>query len=130
MMKRLTCTLAALALVMVTSIPAPAEFKGTLQRDQSWFLEINSQSVDTTIATVYYLGRDLEVIEIVKVPAATTVQQTIPKPAKGVRYAIVEVDLPVNGQAGVRVIQVATNFDEHITWSHPGDSFRFVFDFE
>jgi hypothetical protein len=33
-MKRLTCTLAALAMVMLTHIPAQADFLGILQRDQ------------------------------------------------------------------------------------------------
>ena len=72
MMKRLTCTLAALALVMAISIPASAEFKGTLQRNQPWMLEIASGSTDTIITKVYYLGRDIEVVEIVTVPAGAT----------------------------------------------------------
>jgi len=131
-MTRLTYILAALAMVMMTTIPAQAEFKGTLQRDQDWLLEINNESPDSTTATVYYLGKNLEVIEILTVSAAETIQQTIPKPGRGVRRAIVEVDPTFNpsGNYGaiVRVVQGAPNFTSRCISTREGDTFRLVFD--
>jgi hypothetical protein len=54
-MKRLTCILAALALVMLTYIPAQDEFKGTLQRDQTWASgpKTQNKSVDTFSLRVF-----------------------------------------------------------------------------
>ena len=134
MMKRLTCTLAALALVMGISIPASAEFKGRFVRDLPWMLEITNTSSDDMAATIYYLGRDLEVVEIVTVPAGTTVQRNIPKPGRGVRRVVVDVDLPfpeslINPPtATVRMVQAGLSFLDDIMSSQAGDSFRFVFD--
>ena len=53
-MKRLTCTLAALAMVMWTHISAKAEFKGKLQGGQPWLFEISSGPPDAMAVTVYY----------------------------------------------------------------------------
>jgi len=131
-MTRLTYILAALAMVMMTTIPAQAEFKGTLQRDQDWLLEINNESPDSTTATVYYLGKNLEVIEILTVSAAETIQQTIPKPGRGVRRAIVEVDPTFNpnlqNHFTFRVVQGVNSFLSDCTSTREGDTFRFVFD--
>ncbi len=130
MMKRLTCTLAALALVMSAYIPAQAEFKGTLKRDQPWMLEINNASYDNATATVYYLGRDLEVAELVTVPSGGTVQTNITKPGRGVRRVIVEVDEAVNGEGTMRIVQGANAFSSNFTISREGDTCRWVFDVE
>jgi len=129
-MKRLTCTLAALAMVMSAYIPAQAEFKGTLQRDQDWFIEINSQSFDAIAVTVYYLGRNLEVVEIMTVPAVVTIQRNIPKPGRGVKRVVVEVDPPLNGRCTIRIVQGAETFLADFRSTHDGDSFRWVFDVE
>ena len=134
-MKRLTCTLATLALVMATSIPARAEFKGTFQRDVPWMLEITSASFDNITATVCYLGRNLEVIELVTVQPGTTVQVNIPKPGRGVRRVVVDVDLPFPESlteppvsfARIRMVQGGLSFIDVITSSGPGDTHRFVF---
>src|SRR5205814_9061330 len=129
---RLTYRGAALVMVMMTTIPAQAEFKGTLQRDQDWLLEINNGSLDTTTATVYYLGKNLEVVEILTVSAAETIQQTIPKPGRGVRRASVDVDPTFNpnlqNHFTFRVVQGVNAFLSNCTSTREGDTFRFVFD--
>lgn len=57
-MKRLTCALAVLAMVILTHIPAQAEFKGTLQRNQPWSIQIdNSANAFSAGVTVFHLGR-------------------------------------------------------------------------
>ncbi len=127
-MKRLTCTLAALALVMAISIPASAEFKGTLQRNQPWLLEIVSGSVDPISATVYYLGRDVEVVEIVTVPAGEVFHRNIPKPGRGVRRVVVDVDPVFQGTFAIRVNQGAGVFGTGFESFREGDTFRWVFD--
>lgn len=137
-MKRLTCTLAALALVMTISIPGRAEFTGKLQRDQPWMLEITSGSFDNITATVCYLGRNLEVIELVTVQPGATVQTNIARPGRGVRRVVVDVDLPFDDEsissnpatATIRMVQGAASFIDDITSSRPGDTLRFVFNVE
>jgi hypothetical protein len=113
-MKRLTCILAALALLMLTYIPAQAEFKGTLQRDQTWVLEVASSCSETTAVTVLSLGRNLKVELIESVQPAATVQWEFPQTGRDVGRIIIEVDPGHNGalncQATVRIVQGSTMF--------------------
>ncbi len=126
-MKILMC---ALAVLLLTCSPAQARFMGTLQRE-AWMLEIASASPDITAVTVYYLGSGLQVIEIMKVPPADTVQRVFAKPRRGVRRIIIEVDPAANGtvfgQAAVRIVQGADQFNEVISDLHDA---RLVLDVE
>jgi hypothetical protein len=120
----------ALAVLLLTCSPAQALFKGTLQRE-AWMLEIASASSDTMAVTVYYLGSGLQVMEIITVPAAETVQRVFATPRRGVRRIIIEVDPPANGllfgQATARIVQGADQFFDVIADLHDA---RLVFDIE
>ena len=105
-MKRLIC---ALAVLVLAYNPAQAEFKGTLQRNQAWLLEIASASTGVTAVTVYYLERRFDVIETVSVPPALTVQRTF-SIGRGVTRIIVEVDPIFGGQVNLRIVQGADQF--------------------
>jgi hypothetical protein len=125
-MKTLMC---ALAVLLLTCSPAQALFMGTLQRD-AWMLEIASASPDTTAVTVYYLGNGLQVIEIMSVASADTVQQFFAKPRKNVRRIIIEVDQPTTGAlqaTTVQIVQGATQFNDVISGLHDA---RLVVDVE
>jgi hypothetical protein len=112
----------------LTCSPAQALFKGTLQRE-AWMLEIASASSDTMAVTVYYLGSGHQVIEILTVPAAETVQRVFARPRRDVRRIIIKVDPPANGalfgQATARIVQGADQFIDVIA-----DDARLVFDIE
>ena len=123
-MKRLIC---ALAVLVLAYNPAQAEFKGTLQRNQAWLLEVASASTGDTAVTVYYLERRFDVIETVSVPPALTVQRTF-SIGRGVTRIIVEVDPILFGQVTVRVVQGADQFISTVASTRGGDSFRLVFD--
>jgi phage terminase large subunit-like protein len=102
MMKRMICTLAALAMLIWTCPPAQAEFKGRLQRDLDWTLDVdNSSTTGETAVTVRYLSNrrneneiSSEEIEIGLVPGSERVQLFFSKPARNVRRIIIEVDPP------------------------------------
>ena len=103
---------------------------GTLQRD-AWMLEFASASPDTTAVTVYYLGSGLQVIELMQVPPADTVQRVFAKPRRGVRRILIEVDPVANGsvfgQATVRIVQGVDQFNAIISDLHDA---RLVLDVE
>ena len=107
-MKRLTCALATLAMVMCTYVPARAEFIGSLPRDQDWTIEITNATNSTTAETVYYVDkRGLDVIETLTVIGTDPVQKTLPKPGNGVRRIIIQVDLSGGTQTTIRINQGA-----------------------
>lgn len=103
-MNRIICTVAALAMLFWTSPPARAEFKGRLQRDLDWALNVdNSSTTGETAVTVRYLSdrrNDNEIsseeLEIRLVPGSERVQLSFSKPARNVRRIIIEVDPPAN----------------------------------
>jgi hypothetical protein len=113
-MKRLTCTLAALAMVMLRNIPAQAQslkFLGTLQRDQPWTLEINNGDNSAAAGvTIFYLGKTLD-FDIFTVPAADGVTLDISKMPRGTTRVIIEVSAPSEFcpcSVPVRIIQGGT----------------------
>jgi hypothetical protein len=107
-MKRLTCTLATLALVMCTYIPAHAEWLGKLPRDQEFTIEITNAVASTTAVTIYYVDRrGLDVIATMTVIGTNPTQETLPKPGQGVRRVIIQVDPTPGHQAQLRLNQGA-----------------------
>ena len=98
-MKRLTCALATLALVLCTYVPARAEYQGTLPNDQDWTLTITNTSNDRCAVRVYYVGRALDVIDVRTVPSQTASTQTLPAPGKRVKTIVIEVDPPTGGRS-------------------------------
>ena len=93
-MKRLISTFAcALAMVMLTYIPAHDEFLGTLQRDQPWTLSIdNSNNTSAAGVTIYYLwGRNVEV-DIHTVAAIESLSLSDLRIPRGTRRIIIELD--------------------------------------
>jgi len=131
MMKRMTCTLAALAMLIWTCPPAQAEFKGRLQRDLDWALTVdNSSTTGETAVTVRYLSNrrneneiSSEEIEIRLVPGSERVQLLFSKPARNVRRIIIEVDPP----ATFTIIPLDINQDGSIAVTIQGYG-RLVFD--
>ena len=112
-MKRIICTLAALALLIWAGPPARAEYRGELRRDIAWQVQVdNSASAGRTAVTVHYLigrsgekeiGRDE--IEIGLVEANARTQLIFSKPGRGVRRIIIEVDAPLNVVIDVEITQ-------------------------
>ena len=107
-MKRLTCTLATLALVMCTYIPAQAEWIGRLPRDQEFTIEIINAMASTTAVTIYYVDRrGLDVIATMTVIGTSPTQETLPKPGQGARRVIIQVDPTPGYQTQLRINQGA-----------------------
>jgi hypothetical protein len=129
-MKRMICTLAAFAMLVLVNSPAQAEYTGTLQGDQLWLLEIDSGSVSTIAVTIFYLGKSLDVGPIVSVPTGTTVQLADLKIPKGTRRIIIEVDPPGTPGcvAAMRVVQGSIVYSADICAPSGGESSRFVLD--
>lgn len=91
-MKRLTCLLATLAMVICSYVPARAMPLGTLPKDQDWSVEVTSQTPGDTTLTVFYVGHNLDVIEVMTVPGEAIAEQSFPKPGARVKRIIIEVD--------------------------------------
>ena len=128
-MKRLTCILAALAMVMLTHIPAQAEFLGTLQRDQPWSLGVdNSNNTHPATVTIFYLGSKDPNFDIYTVPAVTDLNLTNFRIPKGTRRIVVEVDPSFGEPTGGLVTQQASGFPLFSDPARGGETFRFVFD--
>ena len=113
-MKRLTCALATLAMLMLICIPAQAEFGGTLQGNQPWTLEVdNSNNPVAAGVTIFYLGGKSVDFEIHTVPSTELVAFNVSKMPRGTTRVIIEVDPGLGGFIGgpfevpVRVIQGA-----------------------
>jgi hypothetical protein len=107
-MKRLTCALATLALVMCTYIPARAEWIGRLPRDQEFTIEITNAVASTTAVTIYYVDRrGLDVIATMTVIGTNPTQETLPKPGQGVRRVNIQVDPTPGHQVQLRLNQGA-----------------------
>jgi hypothetical protein len=101
-MKRLTCTLAALTMVIWTYIPVQAEYKGELPPDLDITINFdNSAITGKTAITVFYLGRKPDEIEFTA-PAGARVSFVAPKPGRYVTRVIVQVD-PPNGEPLIEV---------------------------
>ena len=115
MIKRMVCTLAALAMLIWICPPAQAEFRGQLLRDIDWILNFdNSAAAGPTAVTVHYLiGKSGEKeisrdeIEIASVDATARTQLIFSTPGRGVRRMIIEVEPPRGATIDVEVTQSA-----------------------
>ena len=96
---RLISTFASTLVLLISTCPtAQAEFKGQMRRDLEWNLSVdNSSTTGGTAVTVYYLGSTRDDLEFRTVPGGDRVQLSFPKPGRGVKRIIIEVD-PPNGQ--------------------------------
>jgi hypothetical protein len=93
MIKKLTCALAALAMLIWICPPAQAEFKGVLKSDQDWVLNVDNSAspASPTAITVYYLSSRRDDIEILRAPAGARIQFPFSAPGRGVRRIIIDV---------------------------------------
>jgi len=102
-MKKLTCAIAALAMVMCSYVPMRAVPLGTLSKDKEWTLEFTSQTASPICVTIFYLGHNLDVIEAEMTLAGFAVEQrTFPKPGARVKRVIVEIDMLSGEHATLR----------------------------
>jgi hypothetical protein len=128
-MKRITCTLAALAMLIWTCTPAQAEFKGTLQGNQPWTLDVdNSNNALAAGLTIFYLGAKNVDFDIHTVPGTELLTFTDLKIPRGTRRIIIEVDPPGQGDIWFRVFQGGFVVVMHPDLARAGESFRLVFD--
>jgi hypothetical protein len=126
MIKKLTCTLAALAMLIWICPPAQADFKGILVRDQDGVITVdNSSTTGATAITVYYLSSRREDIEIFRAPGSSRIRFPFAAPGRGVRRVIIEVSTPSNQTIPVELFQNGISF----THTSVGDT-RLVFDVE
>lgn len=121
-MKRLICTIAALAVLTWTCLPAQAEYKGELRRDIEWVINVdNSASSGNTAVTVHYLiGKSGEKeisrdeIEIALVAGQARTQLIFSKPGRGVRRIIIEVDPPQGATIDVEISTQNTSLPHRV----------------
>lgn len=126
MLKKLTCTLAALAMLIWICPPAQADFKGILKVNQDGVITVdNSSSTGATAITVYYLSSRREDIEFLSAPGGARIQFTLAAPGRGVRRVIIEVSPPINQTIPVELSQNGISFFH----TSVGDT-RLVFDVE
>jgi hypothetical protein len=100
----------AIALVLLTVMPAKADFFGTLRRDQPWQLQIANGSSNAPVAAtvVSIVGRKFDVEALPLVPAAGTSNVEMPGMSKNTIRIIIEVDPPLNGTLPTTAIVVVT----------------------
>src|SRR5688572_22994957 len=99
-MNRLISTLpCAVAILIWTSLPAQAEFRGALRNDIPVMVKVTAfpSNAGNTAVTVYYVGRALDVEGVFSVSPGTVFGQEFAKTGARVTRIIVEVDLPVGG---------------------------------
>src|SRR5262245_26463857 len=94
--------IAALMVMIALLQPARADFVGSLPSDLPWMMMITNDSPERTAVTVYYVGRTLEVIDVITVPANQTTSPIFPKPGKSERI-IIELDPPSGGRASISI---------------------------
>jgi hypothetical protein len=113
MLKKMICTLAALAMLIWICPPAQAEYMGELRRDIDWVINVdNSAAGGKTAVNVHYLisRRDENQIsraeiEIGLAAAGARTQLIFSKPGRGVRRIIIEVDPPQTATIDVEIVQ-------------------------
>jgi len=121
-MKKLTCILTSLALVISMCIPAHATFTGVLRGDQDWLLIVSNSSTNPTGVTVYFLDRGVDVELADTVPVGATLIRTISKAPSRVRRIIIEVDPGLTGtfpgSAMIIITQGATTYSADCQADH------------
>ena len=127
-MKRFSCALVAISVLMMHSNPAFAKFAGTVRSDVPWRVEISPETnlvmFAATITFVDSRGRqDTDVFTTQPGETLAPYDGNIPR---GTRRIIIEVDFAPTGAAGaaVKVIQ-GTSL---ITVDAGGETSRIVFD--
>ena len=126
MVKKLTCIVAVLAMLIWSCPTVQADFKGILKWDQDGVISVdNSSTTGATAITVYYLSSRREDIEIFRAPGGARIQFPFAAPGRGVRRVIIELSPPINQTIPVELSQ------NGITFNHTsvGDT-RLVFDVE
>ena len=126
MVKKLTCIVAVLAMLIWSCPTVQADFKGILKSDQDGVISVdNSSTTGATAITVYYLSSRREDLEIFRAPGGARIQFPFAAPGRGVRRVIIEVSPPINQTIPVELSQ------NGITFFHTsvGDT-RLVFDVE
>jgi hypothetical protein len=112
------CTI---ALLISTCPTARADHHGELRRDLAWTLNVDNSlaGAETSVTVHYLISRNDEIrisseeIEIFTIPSgspdpnAGRVQLLFPKPGRGVRRIIIDVDPPINTSITVNVSQAA-----------------------
>jgi hypothetical protein len=80
-------------MVMLTHIPAQAEFLGTLHGDQPWTLSIDNSNNDSAAGvTIFYLGGKNVEVDIHTLQARESLSLTDLKIPRGTRRIIIELD--------------------------------------
>lgn len=97
MVKKLTCIVAVLAMLIWSCPTVQADFKGILKWDQDGVISVdNSSTTGATAITVYYLSSRREDIEIFRAPGGARIQFPFAAPGRGVRRVIIELSPPIN----------------------------------
>jgi hypothetical protein len=115
--KRLTCTVAALAALIWTGPRAGAEYfdAGPIVRSMPFAANVDNSASGTTMIIVRYVGpkldelggRRTEEIEIAKTPPGQRMSVNFARPGKGVRLVIVEIETSPGGVVSIEIRQPA-----------------------
>ena len=126
-MKRLSCALAAISVLMMNSNPVSAKFAGTLQSDVPWRLEIspelNNIMFAATITFVDSRGRqDMDLFTTQPGETLAPYNGNIPR---GTRRIIIELDFGSGAAAAVVKVSQGTSI---INVDAGNETSRIVFD--
>src|SRR5258708_7943779 len=88
----------ALAVLLWSSAPLRANYKGTLRADEDMTTNVDAAAATAPVAlTVYYLGKGrIEDIELTTVPPGTLKQYVFSRPGRGIKRVIFDVE-PAKG---------------------------------
>lgn len=106
--KRLTCAIAALAMLMTQSNPALAKFAGTLRSDIPWQLNISPEtSTSTLAATITFVdSRGRQDVDLFTIhPGESLAPYSAANIPRGTRRIIIELDSSPDALFQVRVVQ-------------------------
>lgn len=127
MMKRIICTLAAVAMVIATHTSAQAINKGELARNKVVEVAVDNTNRDPTTVTVYFIdNRGIDVVEMVTVPAGElNFIITLPRLGRATKRVVIELD---NGNADGRFTVRVEQFQRTSTEEQIRGDGRLVFD--
>src|SRR5262249_26908621 len=131
-MKKPTCILTSLAMVITMYLPAHAAFTGTLRGDQDWVLFVSNNANNPTGVTVYFLDRGVDVELLDTVPPRASLVRTISNAPSRVRLIVIEVDPGFTGSfpgsAQIIITQGSTTYSAECPFVQGADHCRMLLD--
>lgn len=109
--KRFSCAMAALAILLVQSNSALAKLGGTVHSDEPWTLVINS-GVHTAVSVTFVGNKGKQDIDLFDLPPGQNYAYSQTRIPRGTRRIIIDLDYEGSAAPGFLTIQQGTTLFE------------------